>query len=204
MIKAIPLGVYIPGDTWIHRLPPMVKFGFLIAFILGTAIFIKSAVAAAIATAFSLVLYVFAKIPAKIAFQQLWPPLPILAMLGAFQWWQLGFEPAARIVLVIFSALALANLLTLTTQIEEMMNGMEAALRPTERFGVPVETIVLAMSLTLRLLPLMLNTVNEVLDARKARGATFSIAAFGTPVMVRSIRRARGIGDALLARGVGD
>ena len=84
------------------------------------------------------------------------------------------------------------------------MHSVEKMLLPFERFGLPVETITLAISLTLRLIPLQLATVNEVLDARKARGAGFSIVAFGTPVIIRSIRRARNIGDALLARGAGD
>jgi len=95
-------------------------------------------------------------------------------------------------------------LLTLTTTIEEMMDALERALRPTARLGVPVDTIVLTISLTIRLIPLMLNTINEVLDARKARGAAFSITAFGTPVIIRSIRRAHHIADALWARGAGD
>ena len=60
------------------------------------------------------------------------------------------------------------------------------------------------MSMTIRLIPLMLGTVNEVLDARKARGAGFSLCAFGTPIIVRSIRRARAMAEALQARGVGD
>jgi biotin transport system permease protein len=49
--------------------------------------------------------------------------------------------------------------------------------------------------------------VGEVLDARKARGsraAGLSLTAFGVPVVVRTILRARGISDALRARGAAD
>ena len=173
MIRNIPLGVYVPGNTIIHRSPPLLKFLVLIVFILVTGIVIKTPIPAVYCVIISAVLFVIARIPLKIAFGQLWPPLPILLFLGAFQWWQLGFSRAAAIVLVIFSSLMLAILLTLTTTVDAMMEAMEKALAPTARFGVPVEIIVLAFSLTIRLIPLTLGTVYEVLDARKARGATF-------------------------------
>ncbi len=204
MIRNIPLGVYVPGTTIIHQAPPLLKFVILIIFIIGTGIGIETPIAALGCVGIVAVLFIIARIPLRIAIGQLWPPLPVLLLLGAFQWWQLGFSRAATIVMVIFSALMLATLLTLTTTVEEMMEAMEKALAPTARIGVPVEIIVLAFSLTIRLLPLMFSTVYEVLDARKARGATFSITAFGTPVLIRSIRRARNIADALLARGAGD
>ncbi|MDO5098045.1 MAG: energy-coupling factor transporter transmembrane protein EcfT [Corynebacterium sp.] len=204
MMRSIPLGVYVASNSVIHRLPPLLKFCFLIVFIVGTSILISTPTAAVLSVVCVAGLYVLGKIPARIAFQQLWPPLPVLLALGAFQWWQSGIEKALVTVFVIFAAIMLAMLLTLTTTIDEMMEAMERALQPLARFGVPVDIIVLAFSLTMRLIPLMLATVYEVLDARKARGAAFSITAFGTPVLIRSIKRARNIADALMARGVGD
>lgn len=204
MMRSVPLGVYVARTSIIHQLPPMLKFCFLIVFILATSIFIDASASAVLSVLFVAGLYILGKIPVRIAVQQLWPPLPVLLALGAFQWWQNDLEKALVTVFVIFAAVMLAMLLTLTTTIDEMMEAMERSLRPFARFGVPVDTIVLAFSLTMRLIPLMLATVYEVLDARKARGATFSIAAFGTPVLIRSIKRARNIADALMARGVGD
>ena len=171
MRQNIPLGVYVPGTTIVHCVNPSIKFVSLIVFIIASTIWAHTLTHAAICLAVPLLLLTVAKIPPKIAWGQLWPPLPFLLLLGAFNWWQQGWEKA---------------------------------LAPTARFGVPVEAISLAISLTIRLIPLQFATVGEVLDARKARGADFSITAFGAPVMIRSIRRARVIGDALLARGVGD
>lgn len=204
MITALPLGFYVPGTSIIHRTPALAKFLFLFVFILLTAIFVRSAAVAGGLVLLCVVLYTLGRIPWTLALQQLCCALPVLGLLGAFQWWQLGWQPALRIVLVIVASLAVANLLTLTTRMEDMMDALERALQPAARRGFPVNSTVLALSLTLRLLPLMLSTVTEVLDARKARGASFSILAFGTPVMIRSIRRARCLGDALRARGAGD
>ncbi|GAA1424270.1 energy-coupling factor transporter transmembrane component T family protein [Corynebacterium durum] len=204
MRQNIPLGVYVPGTTIIHRLNPSIKFVSLIVFIIASTIWAHTLTHAGICLAAPLLLLAVAKIPPKIVWGQLWPPLPFLLFLGAFNWWQQGWEKALVVTLVIMSSIGMAAVLTLTTTVAEMLEALEKALSPTARFGVPVESISLAISLTIRLIPLQFATVGEVLDARKARGADFSITAFGAPVMIRSIRRARVIGDALLARGVGD
>ena len=204
MRQNIPLGVYVPGTTIIHRLNPSIKFVSLIVFIIASTIWAHTLTHAGICLAAPLLLLAVAKIPPKIVWGQLWPPLPFLLFLGAFNWWQQGWEKALVVTLVIMSSIGMAAVLTLTTPVPEMLEALEKALSPTARFGVPVESISLAISLTIRLIPLQFATVGEVLDARKARGADFSITAFGAPVMIRSIRRARVIGDALLARGVGD
>lgn len=204
MPKNIPLGFYVDADTVIHRLPAALKFVALIAFILVTSLAVHTIPWAGLCLDLVFALYPVARIPFRVAVGQLAPPLYLLIALAAFQWWQKGFEDAAVMFLTVYAAVAAAILLTLTTQVSEMMDSFDRALAPLARFSVPVENITLAMSLTIRLLPLMLSTVLEVLDARKARGATASLTAFGTPVVIRSIRRARAMGEALQARGVGD
>lgn len=203
-MRNIPLGVYVPGDTLVHRTPAGWKFVALLSYILATTIAVKTWPLAVACLAVVSLFYVLARIPARLAVQQTAPVLPVLLVLGAFQWWQRGWEFAAVTVVVLLSSVAAAALLTLTTTIAELMAAIENGLTPFARFGLPVETISLAISLTIRLIPLQLATVTEVLAARKARGAGFSIAAFGTPVMVRSIRRARLLAEALIARGVAD
>ena len=203
-MRHIPLGVHLPGDTAIHRLPAGVKFLALLAFILTSTFLVTGTPVAAAWCAVVLAGYVVARVPVRVALGQVLPVVPVLAVLGAFQWWQRGWEFALTTVLVLLASVAAAALLTLTTTIAELMAAIERGLSPFARFGLPVETISLAVSLTLRLIPVQLATVHEVLAARKARGAGFSIAAFGTPVLVRSIRRARLLAEALIARGAAD
>lgn len=203
-MRNIPLGVYVDKQTPVHRFPAIWKFPILLVFIVAGSIWASTPIHGLILVAVVSIFYAVGRIPLKNAWGQVWPVLPILLVLGAFQWWQRGFDFSATTVLTLLSAVMAAMLLTLTTHLEAMMDAVEKMLQPFARFGLPVETITLAISLTIRLIPLQLSTVNEVLDARKARGAGFSIAAFGTPVLIRSIRRARNIGDALLARGAGD
>ncbi|MCK7674317.1 energy-coupling factor transporter transmembrane component T family protein [Corynebacterium pygosceleis] len=203
-MSAIPMGVYVPGDTVIHRMNPSRKFMLLITYIIMSTVFIGSLPGAATCLLAVTALVTVARIPVRTAWGQIWPALPLLAFFAGFQWWRQGFEPAAVGFLLITSSIMAATLLTLTTRVSAMMDALDDTLRPLERFGFPAGKVSLAMSLTIRLIPLQLATVREVLDARKARGAGMSFSAFGVPVVVRSIRRAQRISDALLARGVDD
>ncbi|WP_234459535.1 energy-coupling factor transporter transmembrane component T family protein [Corynebacterium macginleyi] len=183
---------------------PSWKIVILLVFILLSSIFFNSLPWSGGAVIAAAVTYFIARIPPRIAWSQLWPPLIILIPLAGFQWWAKDFNYAAVMFFNILAAMILAFLLTLTSTVDAIMESLEESLRPLRRFGVPVDNISLAVSLTVRLIPLMFETVYEVLDARKARGAWFSPTAFITPVIIRSIRRARAIGEALQARGVGD
>jgi biotin transport system permease protein len=203
-MRNIPLGVHLPGDTLLHRAPAGWKFLALLAFILASTFLVKTPPVAGLWLGVVIVGYGAARVPLRLALGQTAPVLPVLLALGVFQWWQRGLDLALTTVLVLLASVAAAALLTLTTTIAELMGAVEKGLSPFARFGLPVETISLAVSLTFRLIPLQLATVQEVLAARKARGAGFSIAAFGTPVLIRSIRRARLLAEALTARGVGD
>ena len=152
----VPLSVYVPRDSVVHRLNPAVKMALVVAFI-----------------------------------------AVIQAIAGD---WRNGL----MLFLQILACVVVATLLTLTTRVSELMDTLDRLLAPLSKLGLPVATISLALSLTLRLIPLQVQAVRDVLDARKARGASASATAFGVPVLIRTIRRSRSMSDALLARGVGD
>lgn len=199
----IPMGVYLAGDSVIHRMSAGRKILALIFLIIINTIF-RSLPFSAVLCGFTVVLYLIAKVPVQIALRQLIPPLPFILFLAVIQAITTGIMAGVTTIVMLYAALSLAILMTLTTKVSDLLLAFDHALTPLERFGVPAKDISLAISLTIRLLPLQLATVYTVMDARKARGAATSLMAFGTPVVVRSLRRAQAIGDALLARGVGD
>ncbi|WKD57498.1 Energy-coupling factor transporter transmembrane protein BioN [Corynebacterium capitovis DSM 44611] len=198
------MGRYVAGNTPLHRLPAAAKFIALVTFVLAVTIAQLEPWEATLVLVFLAVLYAFAQIPFGLAMRQLAPVVPFLVALSMFVWWQNSAAAAWSTGLSLGATLAAANLLTLTTTIDELLSSLEHNLRPLARIGLPVEAVSLAISLTIRMIPVMLGTVAEVLDARKARGAGFSIRAFGTPLIIRSIRRAERVSEALLARGAGD
>ncbi|PAT13347.1 cobalt ABC transporter permease [Corynebacterium hadale] len=204
MIRTLPLGVYVPGDSVLHRAHPTAKFVTLLVFIISVTLLPTRPWHALAALGLVVALYAVAAIPPRIAAEQALPVLPLLAFLSAFLWWQNGLASAAATFFGLLTTIAAANLLTLTTTVEALLDALDRNLAPLQRFGVPVNTISLAIALTIRLVPLMLATANEVLEARKARGLGLSVTAFGIPLVIRAVLRARMIGEALMARGAVD
>lgn len=201
---AVPMGVYLPGRSPIHRAPTGLKLAVVMAIIIITAFFTRVWPVAASGLIVVTCLYAFARIPWKIALRQLLAPLPIVAFIGVITWWRAGLYEALCTSATLLTAIAVAVLLTLTTTIEQMMDALERGLAPLTRRGFPTEKILIAMSLTMRLIPLTALTVAEILEARRARGLGFSATAFGVPLIVRSLLRAKAFGEALISRGAGD
>lgn len=200
----VPPASYVPTGSVLHRMRATLKLGLLILFLLASAIFVQSIEAAATCLATVALLYVLARIPFLVAIRQLIGPMIVLIGLALMLWWRSDALTALESFLNLSAAIWAAVLLTLCTRISEMQDALDRILAPLARFGVPVESISLAVSLTIRMIPMFALTVNEVLEAQRARGLRFSPMAFGVPVIVRTLLRARDMGEALVARGVGD
>jgi biotin transport system permease protein len=197
------IGLYQPGSSVLHR----VRAGWkLLAMLLAiTAIVLLNTpwqLAAAtliIAGGFAL-----ARIPARVAWQQLWPMRWFILLIGIFQVIFAGPERAVMVCGSLLLTVAVASLVTLTTRVSEMLDVCQRLLRPFRRFGVDPDRVGLVLALTIRCIPLMVEIVQEVSEARKARGAGFSLRAMAAPAVVRALRSADAMGDALIARGVDD
>lgn len=200
----VPLGLYLNHKSPVHRLPTAPKLIIVIAFLLLTGILVDTWLGGAIALTIVTLAYAVAKVPPMVAFRQLRGAVIILALLSLLLWWRAGGEQALTTFLALLAAIAVAILLTLTTRVSDIMDTLTTAMQPFARFGLPVETIALALSLTLRMIPLQVMAATEVLEARKARGTTGSILAFGVPVVIRAINRSKAMGDSLIARGEGE
>ena len=85
-----------------------------------------------------------------------------------------------------------------------MVDAVVAAARPLRRVGVDPERVGLMLALGIRSVPVVVGLAEEVRDAQRARGLTASPRAFAVPLIVRSLRHADALGDALVARGVDD
>lgn len=195
------LGLYVPGDSLIHRLPAGVKLGLLV--IVGAAsVLLRSPVILAVAVAVSLVLYAIAGFSPRLAWRQVRPLRWILLFIFAFQWWVRGWGSAVEVVGVITLLVLLAALVTLTTRTIDLVAVVVAACRPLRRIGVDPGRVGLLIALGIRAVPVISGFAAEVRDAQRARGLGSSPRAFAAPLIVKSLRHADNVGDALAARGL--
>ena len=134
----------------------------------------------------------------------MWLVTPILAVIGAFQWWQLGGPVAARIVLNVLVCVVAASVLTVTTPVQALLDGVVALSKPFKRFGADPERFALTIAIMLRSLPFIAGAFSDVRDSARARGLERNPRALVLPVFITTVAYARQTGDALAARGLGD
>ncbi|MDH6281876.1 energy-coupling factor transporter transmembrane component T family protein [Prescottella agglutinans] len=198
------LGLYTPGTSLLHRMSPGPKLIAMVVAILAVTILVHQPwqlVPAGLAVA---ACYAVARIPARVALSQLRPLLWALLLIAVFQVVFTGWARALVVCGTILLAVALAALVTLTTRVTDMLDTISRALRPLRHVGVNPDRAGLVLAMTLRCIPLLTGIVQQVSDARKARGLGFSLRALAVPVVVSALMTAEAMGDALAARGVDD
>lgn len=198
------IGLYRPGSSLLHRMPAGVKLLLLLLTIIAATLFARTPVVVGAVALVVAALFAVARIPLKVALAQLRPVLWMMLIIGIFQ--LIITSPTRAIVVcgVLVISVALAALVTLTTRVTDMLDTVTRVLQPVRRFGVDPDRVGLMLALAIRCIPILATIVHEVSEARKARGLQWSMTALATPVLVRALRTADAMGDALIARGVDD
>ncbi|MGQ4601227.1 CbiQ family ECF transporter T component [Nocardia sp. R6R-6] len=198
------IGVYHPGDSPLHRMPAGAKLVLLLVSMAAATVFVRSPLQVLIAAAIVAGLFAVARIPWRVVVLQLRPLVWMVVLIAVFQ--VLITSPARALVVcgVLVFSVALAALVTLTTRVTDLLDAVTHGLGPLRRFGVDPERIGLLLALAIRCVPLLAGIVQEVAEARRARGLHWSMTALVTPTLVRALRTADAMGEALAARGVDD
>jgi biotin transport system permease protein len=196
-------GLYRPGTSVLHRCPVGLKLMVLALGSVATLVW-RGLPALGIGALLVLMAYAVARVPPRVAWSQLRPLrwfVPVLAVLQLIlSGWRVALAVAGSL-LVLVSA---AALLTLTTRVSALIDTFERMLGPFARFGIDPERVGLLAALTIRTVPVIAGIRDEVSEARRARGLERSPRALLVPLVVRTVRHADHLGEALAARGVDD
>lgn len=197
------LGLYRPGASPVHRLPAGVKLAGLVAAGAGSVLVDQPW---QVAAAFVIVAlgYLAARVPLRLLLAQARPLLWVLLIVGAFHLLVNGWQRAVVVTGVILALVLLAGLVTLTSRTSELVDALVAVLAPLRRLGIDPQRIGLLLALAIRSVFVVLQIAEEVRDAQRARGLTASPRAYAVPLIIRSLRHADELGEALVARGADD
>lgn len=197
------LGLYVPGTSVLHRAPAGAK---LVLLLLAGAASVLVEELWQVAAALGLVLagYRLAGLRLRVAYQQVRPLVWVAAAAAVVHVLVSGWERALTVLGTLAALVLLAALVTLTTRTTAMVDALVAGCRPARRLGVDPERVGLVLALGVRSVPVVVGLAEEVRQAQQARGLTASPRAFAVPLIVRSLRHADALGEALLARGVED
>lgn len=196
----IPL--YRPGSSPLHRTGVTTKF--LAVFIIALAVSLQRENPWVVLTAWVLVSlgHLAAGVGLKGLVRQLWRLRWILVILTVPQLIFLPPDTAALNVTRVLAVIMVAGLFTLTTRTSDILATFEYILAPLGRMGLNTSRFSLALSLTIRSVPVILSFSAQIREALRARGRKVTPKALVMPLLVMSLRHAEETAEALAARGV--
>ncbi len=200
-------GRYTPGGSFAHRLDARVKI--LILFAISVSLFMS--VTPGLFLVSSVFLYgavFFSGIKICIFLKSMLPVLwlVILTLLLHAVLPPSQPELAAAISLRIVLLVGWASLLTATTPAMDIGRAMAWFLYPLKAVGVSPSSVALTFMLAMRFFPIMLEEAESIMKAQKLRPEKLKlrvkIESFCTVFMIRVMKRASSIEDALEVRDI--
>lgn len=188
-------------ETALHRLPTGGKLAAL-AVATTAVMLLPSAVAAwSVAGLVFCAVFGLGRGFALEAFRHLRPLWPFLAVVLAWHLWTGELAQGAMIAARLLIVVMLANLVTMTTRLTEMMAVAERLARPLARFGLSPRRLALALALSIRFTPVLMDNIARLGLAWRARSPRRRNGRILTPVMLVALDDAEHLAEALRARG---
>lgn len=128
----------------------------------------------------------------------LWPFVVILLI------WHLAtrtYLDGAEIILRLIAAMGLANLVTMTTALTEMIAVIRWLASPLRRFGLNTRALEIAIAMVIRLLPSLVANGERLSEAWRARSPRRPNWRLVVPFTLLALDNADHLADALRARG---
>lgn len=226
MIKDITIGQYYPADSFIHRVDPRMKL--VLTFAIIVVIFLcKSFFSLGLIALTAVAVVILSKVPFKMILKSLKPLVIILlftAVLNVFytaggdvyfKWkfieiTEKGVNTAIFTMIRIVVLVTISSLLTYTTTPTMLTDALERVLSPLKIFKIKVHTLAMMMTLALRFIPTLIEEIDRIMNAQKARGADLesggivqrakALVPIFIPLMVSAFRRAYELAFAMTCR----
>ncbi len=196
LTKNITLGVYLPGSTSIHRLDPRTKI-LAAAILIILLLFVRTYEPYLLFSLFLFAVVLLSRIPVGYALCGLKPMLPVLAIMWVFQlflfktedtavlfsWWifeatEAGLHMGNLISLRVLFLFTTTTLLTLTTSVVSLTDGLESLLKPLAKVGLPTQELVMTLVIALRFVLILAEELEKIVKAQMARGVAFDRGNF--------------------------
>ena len=226
MIKDITIGQFFPGNSPIHKLDARTKI--ILTFIFIVFIFIcQNFWSLGLLSLFAVIVFLMTRLSPKLVLKSFKPLLPIVLLTTVLQLYYIkegnilfewkfititdnGIFTAIFIVVRIFALLLMSSLLTYTTSPTDLTDAIEKLLSPLKVLKVDVHTFAMMMTIALRFIPTLIDEIDRIMSAQKARGADFesgnlisrikALFPIFIPLFISAFKRAIELTDAMSCR----
>lgn len=186
--------------TWAHRVPAGVKLGGLC---LWTVLVLRLSGPWLGAATFGVVLLVAS---AGRGFGWEWvrmlrPLWPFVLLVALWQVWLGAPLEAVPVVLRMAAVVGLANAVTMTTGLSEIIALLTGLARPLQRIGLQPKVLALSVALMIRFVPVMLLRYDQITEGWRARSPRRPGWRILLPVLLAALDDADRVAEALRARG---
>lgn len=193
------LSLTSPVRTWHNALPAWAKLAVLAAFTM--AIFpVDSVPVLALAVLLVAALHTDARL-LRVGAGHLWPLWPFVAVIAVWHGLSGDWAEGAAVVLKLVAAVGFANLVTMTTRLEDMMAVVERLLSPLARLGLNTRALGLAVAMVIRFVPVLTAKGRALIESWRGRSARRPGLAVVPPLLLLAADDAERVAEALRARG---
>lgn len=226
MIKDITIGQFFPGNSGIHKLDPRIKL--VLTFVYIVIVFLcKNFVSLASIVVALTVVILLSKISPKLIWKSVKPIFIIIAItsllqifynkdgtvlftIGKFSLYTGGLYMAIFTTVRIICLVIASSMLTYTTSPTMLTDAMERLFSPLKVIKINVHSIAMMMTIALRFIPTLIDEVDKIMSAQKARGADIesggiikrgkALVPIFIPLFINSFRRAYELAFAMECR----
>ena len=126
---------------------------------------------------------------------------PFVVVLGLWHAWQDDWDNGILIIVRLITAVAFANLVTMTTPLQDMIACLVRLLHPFRRLGLNPNAVSLAIAMMIRFIPVFLARADQLKLAYRARSHRSGRWTILFPLALGMLDDADTVSEALRARG---
>ena len=225
-MKGITIGQYYPGKSLLHKMDPRNKIVLTLVFIL-VIFFCKNFWALGLMAAFLFGGTLISGVPMKMMLKSLRAILFIIMLTAVLNLFYVsegnllfeagiikitdkGIYTAVFMTVRIACLIISSSLMTFTTTPTMLTDAIERLLSPLKIFKIQVHTLAMMMTLALRFIPTLMEEIEKIMNAQKARGADLesgniidrakALVPILVPLFASSFRRAYELAFAMECR----
>ena len=193
------ISLYLSGQTWLHRIPAAAKLAGLALASIGL-LFVKEWISLVPVVVLLALAYASLGRPGRQRLFGLRSLALLIAALGVFQGLVMDWNQAANTVLRLLMMVMLADLITMTTPLQRLLEITSLLVAPLDRRGNMRRQLAFAVALMIRFVPLLAQQWQAQRWAYRARTSRRPKPLLLAVFLSQALRRTDQIAESIAAR----